>query len=136
VKKLLELRRKMQERYKGELLIAEDDKDLSRLDRKFLNKISQIVEEHLEKEELTVEELSQLLGLSRVHVYRKIKKLTGMSVSEFVRSVKLKLSLNLIKTNGKTIAEIAYEVGFSSPSYFTKCFKDQFGISPSEFGKN
>jgi AraC-like DNA-binding protein len=59
-----------------------------------------------------------------------------MSVSEFVRSVKLKLSLNLIKTNGKTIAEIAYEVGFSSPSYFTKCFKDQFGISPSEFGKN
>jgi len=136
VKKLLELRRKMQERYKGELLIAEDDKDLSRLDRKFLNKISQIVEEHLEKEELTVEELSQLLGLSRVHVYRKIKKLTGMSVSEFVRSVKLKLSLNLIKTSGKTIAEIAYEVGFSSPSYFTKCFKDQFGISPSEFGKN
>ena len=94
------------------------------------------MEEHLEKEELTVEELSQLLGLSRVHVYRKIKKLTGMSVSEFVRSVKLKLSLNLIKTNGKTIAEIAYEVGFSSPSYFTKCFKDQFGISPSEFGKN
>ncbi|AHW59519.1 ABC-type sugar transport system, substrate-binding protein, contains N-terminal xre family HTH domain [Draconibacterium orientale] len=136
VKKLLELRKKMQERYKGQLLIAEDDKDLSRLDRKFLNKISQIVEEHLEKEELTVEELSQLLGLSRVHVYRKIKKLTGMSVSEFVRSVKLKLSLNLIKTNGKTIAEIAYEVGFSSPSYFTKCFKAQFGISPSEFGKN
>nr|WP_319511099.1 substrate-binding domain-containing protein [uncultured Draconibacterium sp.] len=135
VKKLLELRKKMQERYKGQLLINEDDKDLSRLDRKFLNKISQIVEEHLEKEELTVEELSQMLGLSRVHVYRKIKKLTGMSVSEFVRSVKLKLSLNLIKTSGKTMAEIAYEVGFSSPSYFTKCFKDQFGMSPSEFGK-
>ncbi|WP_321347820.1 substrate-binding domain-containing protein [uncultured Draconibacterium sp.] len=135
VKKLLELRKKMQERYKGQLLINEDDKDLSRLDRKFLNKISKIVEEHLEKEELTVEELSQMLGLSRVHVYRKIKKLTGMSVSEFVRSVKLKLSLNLIKTSGKTMAEIAYEVGFSSPSYFTKCFKDQFGMSPSEFGK-
>lgn len=135
VKKLLELRKKMQERYKGQLIINEDDKDLSRLDRKFLNKISQLVEEHREKEELTVEELSQLLGLSRVHVYRKIKKLTGMSVSEFVRSVKLKLSLNLIKTSGKTMAEIAYEVGFSSPSYFTKCFKDQFGISPSEYAK-
>ncbi|MFB6343500.1 substrate-binding domain-containing protein [Saccharicrinis sp. FJH62] len=135
VKKLLELREKIQERYKGQLLIEENDSDLSKLDRKFLNKISQIVEEHLEKEELTVEELSQRLGLSRVHVYRKIKKLTGMSVSEFVRSVKLKLSLNLIKTSGKTISEIAYEVGFSSPSYFTKCFKDQFGISPSEFEK-
>ncbi|WP_163322746.1 hybrid sensor histidine kinase/response regulator transcription factor [Draconibacterium mangrovi] len=135
VKKLLELRKKMQERYKGQLLIAEDDKDLSRLDRKFLNKISQIVEEHRDKEEFSVEELSQMLGLSRVHVYRKIKKLTGMSVSEFVRSVKLKLSLNLIKNSGKTMAEIAYEVGFSSPSYFTKCFKDQFGMSPSEYAK-
>ena len=135
VKKLLELRKKMQERYKGQLLVAEDDKDLSRLDRRFLNKISQIVEEHRDKEEFSVEELSQLLGLSRVHVYRKIKKLTGMSVSEFVRSVKLKLSLNLIKNSGKTMAEITYEVGFSSPSYFTKCFKDQFGMSPSEYGR-
>ena len=135
VKKLLELRKKMQERYKGQLLVAEDDKDLSRLDRRFLNKISQIVEEHRDKEEFSVEELSLLLGLSRVHVYRKIKKLTGMSVSEFVRSVKLKLSLNQIKNSGKTMAEIAYEVGFSSPSYFTKCFKDQFGMSPSEYGR-
>ncbi|MFV0267932.1 MAG: substrate-binding domain-containing protein [Draconibacterium sp.] len=135
VKKLLELRKKMQERYKSQLLIREDDNDLSHLDRKFLNKISQLVEGYLDKEELSVEELSQKLGLSRVHVYRKIKQLTGMSVSEFVRSVKLKLSLNLIKTSGKTIAEIAYEVGFSSPSYFTKCFKDQFGMSPSEYAK-
>ncbi len=135
VKKLLELRMKMQERYKGQLMVEDDDDNLSRLDRKFLNKISRIVEERLEKEELTVEELSQLIGLSRVHVYRKIKKLTGMSVSEFVRSVKLKLSLNLIKTSGKTISEIAYEVGFSSPSYFTKCFKDQFGILPSEYAQ-
>lgn len=135
VKKLLELRKKMQERYKGQLLIEEDDKNLSRLDRQFLNKISQIVEEYRDKEEFSVEELSQMLGLSRVHVYRKIKKLTGMSVSEFVRSVKLKLSLNLIKTSGKTMAEIAYEAGFSSPSYFTKCFKDQFGMSPSDYAK-
>jgi len=136
VKKLLELREKMHERYKGQLLVEENDKDISRLDRKFLNKISNIVEQHLEKEELSVEELSQLIGLSRVHVYRKIKKLTGMSVSEFVRSIKLKLSLNLIKTSGESISEIAYKVGFSSPSYFTKCFREHFGISPSEFAKN
>lgn len=135
VKKLLELRKKMHERYKGQLLIEEDDAEISRLDRKFLNKISNIVEHHLEKEEFSVEELSQMIGLSRVHVYRKIKKLTGMSVSEFVRFVKLKLSLNLIKSSGKSISEIAYEVGFSSPSYFAQSFKKQFGISPSEFGR-
>ncbi|MCY1721559.1 substrate-binding domain-containing protein [Prolixibacteraceae bacterium Z1-6] len=136
VKKLLEIRKKMHERYKGQLFIEVDDDQISRMDRKFLNKVSNIVEQHLDKEELSVEELSQLIGLSRVHVYRKIKKLTGMSVSEFVRSVKLKQSLNLIKTSGKSISEIAYEVGFSSPSYFTRCFKKQFGISPSEFAKN
>lgn len=135
VKKLLQLRKKMHERYKGQLIIEDDDQQLSQFDKKFLNKISNIVETHLEKEELSVEELSQMVGLSRVHVYRKIKKLTGMSVSEFVRSVKLKLSLNLIKTSGKSISEIAYEVGFSSPSYFTKSFKEQFGMSPSDYSK-
>lgn len=135
VKKLLELRKKLQETYRGKLVIDEEENQISRMDKKFLNKISKIVEEHLEKEELSVEELSQIVGLSRVHVYRKIKKLTGMSVSEFVRSVKLRLSLELIKKSGKSISEIAYEVGFSSPSYFTKSFKEQFGISPSEFAK-
>jgi AraC-like DNA-binding protein len=58
-----------------------------------------------------------------------------MSVSEYANVVKLRLSLELLKNSGETIAEIAYEVGFSSPSYFTKCFKDQFGVSPSEFAK-
>ena len=114
---------------------SEEENQISRMDKKFLNKISKIVEEYLDKEELSVEELSEIIGLSRVHLYRKIKKLTGMSVSEFVRSVKLRLSLELIKNSGKSISEIAYEVGFSSPSYFTKSFKEQFGISPSEFAK-
>lgn len=135
VKKLLELRKKLQETYRGHIVIEEQEGQISRMDRKFLNKISKIVEEHHDKEELSIEELSQIVGLSRVHVYRKIKKLTGMSVSEFVRSVKLRRSLELIKNSGKSISEIAYEVGFSSPSYFTKSFKDQFGISPTEYAK-
>ncbi len=135
VKKLLELRKKLQETYRGQLVIEEEEGKISRMDQKFLNKISKIVEEHTDKEDLSIEELSQIVGLSRVHVYRKIKKLTGMSVSEFVRSVKLRLSLELIKNSGKTISEIAYEVGFSSPSYFTKSFKEQFGISPTEYAK-
>ncbi|MBK6284035.1 MAG: response regulator [Draconibacterium sp.] len=135
VKKLLELRRKLQETYRGKLVIDEEENPISRMDKKFLGKISKIVEEQLDKEELSVEELSEMIGLSRVHLYRKVKKLTGLSVSEFVRSIKLRLSLDLIKNSGKSISEIAYEVGFSSPSYFTKCFKEQFGISPTEFAK-
>jgi signal transduction histidine kinase/DNA-binding response OmpR family regulator len=134
VKKLIELRKKLQDTYKSPMLIKEDEGQISRLDRKFLNKISKIVEEQKDRE-LPVEELSEMIGLSRVHLYRKIKKLTGMSVSEFANSVKLRLSLELLKNSGNSISQIAYEVGFSSPSYFTKCFKEQFGISPSEFAK-
>ncbi len=134
VKKLIELRKKLQETYKSPMTVNEEEGQISRLDRKFLNKISKIVEEQKDRE-LSVEELSDMIGLSRVHLYRKIKKLTGMSVSEFANSVKLRLSLELLKNSGNSISQIAYEVGFSSPSYFTKCFKEQFGISPSDYAK-
>ncbi|MCW0484456.1 substrate-binding domain-containing protein [Gaoshiqia sediminis] len=135
IRKLLELRVKIHERYKSQHFIDEVPNDISRLDKKFLNRVSKIVEDNLQKDEFTVEELSDLVGLSRVQIYRKIKKLTGMSVSEYVRMVKLKASLELIRTSGKSMSEIAYEVGFSSPSYFAQCFKKQFGISPSDYAK-
>ncbi|WP_319232086.1 substrate-binding domain-containing protein [Draconibacterium orientale] len=135
VRKLLELRYKIHERYKSQYFIDDEQDDLSRLDKQFLNKISKIVKENLQKEEFTVEELGELIGLSRVQTYRKIKKLTGMSASEYVRLIKLKVSLELIKTSEKSISEISYESGFSSPSYFAQCFKKQFGISPSDYAK-
>ena len=134
VKKLIELRKKLQDTYKSPMAVDVQEGQISRLDRKFLNKISKIVEEQKDRE-LSVEELSEMIGLSRVHLYRKIKKLTGMSVSEFANSIKLRLSLELLKNSGNSISQIAYEVGFSSPSYFTKCFKEQFGISPSDYAK-
>lgn len=135
VKKLLELRNKIHEQYKSQYSIDDELDDLSRLDKQFLNKTSKIIKENLQKGEFTVEELGELIGLSRVQTYRKIKKLTGMSASEYVRLIKLKVSLELIKTSGKSISEISYEAGFSSPSYFAQCFKKQFGISPSDYAK-
>ena len=84
-------------------------------------------------DQLSVEGLGEKMGLSRVHLYRKVKKLTDMSVSEYITSVKLRKSLDLLVNSGKTIAEIAYEVGFTSPSYYTNCFKKQFNLSPSEY---
>lgn len=133
VKKLLELRTKIREHYKVQLDFREKEGDLNRLDKKFLAKLTQIVEQNIGNEDISVDELGQRLGISRVHLYRKIKKLTDMSVSEFVTSVKLRKSLELLRNSGQTIAEIAYEVGFSSPSYFTRCFKDQFKMSPSDY---
>ncbi len=136
VKKLLETRMKIREHYRGLSEFKEEETGISRLDKKFLAKLTLIVEDNLDKEDLSVDELGQKVGISRVHLYRKIKKLTDMSVSEFVILVKLKKSLELLRNSGKTIAEIAYEVGFSSPSYYTRCFRDQFKMSPTEYMQN
>lgn len=136
VKKLLESRMKIRDHYRGMPEFLEEETGLSRLDKKFLAKLTLLIEQNMGKEDVSVEELSEKAGMSRVHLYRKIKKLTDMSVSEFVIVVKLKKSLDLLRNSGKTIAEISYEVGFSSPSYYTRCFRDQFKMSPTEYVQN
>ncbi len=133
VKKLLEAQTKMREKYQEPIKLAKEEKGMSRMDKNFLSKISNIIIENKFDSKVNVEDLSKLVGLSRVHLYRKIKKITGLSVSEFVTQTKLKKSLTLLKNTDSTIAEIAYKVGFSTPSYFTKCFKDHFEISPSDY---
>ena len=80
--------------------------------------------------ELNVEELGADLGMSRVQLYRKVKALTGLSPVELIRMTRLKRAELLLQQGGKTVSEVAYEVGFSSPSYFSKCFRDYFGCSP------
>ncbi|MCW3788288.1 substrate-binding domain-containing protein [Plebeiibacterium sediminum] len=133
VKKLLQAEAKMREKYQEPIKLAKEEKGMSRMDKNFLSKISNVIIDNKLDSKVNVEELSHLVGLSRVHLYRKIKKITGLSVSEFVTQTKLKQSLTLLKNTDSTIAEIAYKVGFSTPSYFTKCFKDHFEISPSDY---
>ena len=82
-----------------------------------------------------VEDLGDKIGMSRVQLYRKSKALTGYSPNEQLRIARLKKAASLLASTEKTIAEITYEVGFSSPSYFTKCYKDYFGESPTDFLK-
>ena len=72
------------------------------------------------------------MGLSRVQMYRKVKQLTGQSPVEIIRVTRLKKAERLLKTTKMTVSEISYDVGFSSPSYFSKCFKDYFGCQPGE----
>ncbi len=133
VKKLIEAQAKMREKYQEPIKLTKEEKGMSRMDKNFLSKISNIIIDNKFDSKVNVEELSNLVGLSRVHLYRKIKKITGLSVSEFVTQTKLKQSLTLLKNTDSTIAEVAYKVGFSTPSYFTKCFKDHFEISPSDY---
>lgn len=137
VKQLIESRQKIRRHYQQDILSQfSSTSKISKLDQDFLKKCSAIIDKHITESEYGVEQLSVEVGLSRVHVYRKIKHLTGLSVSEFIRNLKLKKAVALLSDSGKSVAEIAYETGFSSPSYFSKCFKDLFNQTPSEYIQN
>ena len=109
--------------------------DICDLDKDFVEKFKTIIEEKMSDSGLNVEDLGKDMGLSRVQLYRKIKSLTNYAPNELLRMARLKRAASLLASSELTVAEIAYEVGFTSPSYFTKCYKEQFGESPTEFLK-
>ena len=98
----------------------------------FMLKFRDFVERNMTDSDLSVETIGAELGLSRVQLYRKVKALTGQSPVELLRRARLQRGRQLLQSTDKTVSEVAYEVGFSAPSYFTKCFKDEYGISPSD----
>lgn len=130
VRNLLENRKRLKYVYSG----ASDDsqKESGDMDSRFMDDFSRVVQEHLADSNLTVETVSAALNLSRVQMYRKVKQLTGSSPVELIRLTRLKRAEQLLKTTNMTVSEISYEVGFSSPSYFSKCFKDHFGTAPGD----
>ena len=109
--------------------------DICDMDKEFVEKFKTIIEEKMSDSGLNVEDLGRDMGLSRVQLYRKIKSLTNYAPNELLRMARLKRAASLLASSELTVAEIAYEVGFTSPSYFTKCYKEQFGESPTEFLK-
>ena len=104
--------------------------DASERENDFLSRFRSYAKKHLADPDLNVEQLAAEIGLSRVQLYRKVKALTGYSPVEVIRIMRLKEAEKRLKSTDKTVAEIAYEVGFSSPSYFSKCYRELFGILP------
>ena len=104
---------------------------VSSIEEVFLGKLTSFLEDHIEDEELSIEKLSRELGLSRSQLHRKLNALTGNSPSEFVRNFRLQRAFELLKQNAANISEIAFQTGFSSPAYFTRCFKEYYGYPPS-----
>jgi signal transduction histidine kinase/DNA-binding response OmpR family regulator len=133
VKKLIELRKKLNEHYRDHHTFDNLDNPIGRLDKRFLDRTASVIMDNILSREFGVEELSKEIGISRVHLYRKIKQVTGLSVSEYIRAVKLNKSKELMNKGGLTISEVAYASGFTSPSYFTKCFKNQYDMAPSDY---
>ena len=105
------------------------------IENHFLNKITEIIEEHISNEQFGVSELAEATNMSRSNLLRKVKKFTKLSVSQFIRQVRLKRSMELLKDGKLTVSEITFEVGFSSVSYFIKCFREHYGYPPGEVGK-
>lgn len=131
---LLENHRRIQNFFADKVSVQKDEV-LNQVDQGFIGKLRQLIDEQLGNSELSVEDLGASLGLGRVQLYRKTKALTGYSPNELLRIARLKKAASLLASSGKTISEITYEVGFTSPSYFTKCYKDYFGESPTDFLK-
>ena len=101
-------------------------------DRSFLKQLRKIIQENLANSDLSVEQIGDEIGLSRVQLYRKVKALTGNSPVEIVRKARLTRARHLLQTTERTVSEVAYAVGFSTPSYFSKCYKDEFGENPKK----
>ena len=104
-----------------------------RADDLFKDRLFDIMEHSYDKSDFTVESMSEALGMSRVHLYRKIHDMYGIAPTDLMRTFRLRKAAAMLKRGGYTVSEVAYSVGFSTPGYFTKCFKEMFGVTPSEF---
>lgn len=135
IKKLLELRNLKQEKFRKQIDPVPSEITITSLDEKLIAKAIKYVEDNISRSELSVEELSRELGMSRVHLYKKLTTITGKTPVEFIRTIRLKRAAQFLQKSQMNISEIAYEVGFNNPKYFSKYFKDEFGILPSEYNK-
>lgn len=106
---------------------------ITSLDEKLIENAIKYVEANISRPELSVEELSHELGMSRVHLYKKLLQITGKTPIEFIRIIRLKRAAQLLRESQRNVSEIAYEVGFNNPKYFSKYFKEEFGLLPSVY---
>ena len=133
VRKLIENRKKIRESFSNFLLNETKQETLGKVEQQFITDFTQYVENSIANPELNIDEIADALGLSRSNLYRKIKSLTDYSPNELIRTIRVKYAKQLLNSKAKSISEVAYEVGFSSPSYFAKCFKDFYNESPTEY---
>jgi AraC-like DNA-binding protein len=133
IRQLIDSRRELYKHFSQDVYILPGKLTDNEMDRQFLEKAMNFIIENIEESNLTVEDLSDAMNLSRSNVYRKIKALTGNTIIEFIRIIRLKQAIKLMQTKKFSLSEIAYQTGFSSPSYFTKSFRDHYGKPPSEY---
>ena len=133
VNQLIAERKKLHDRYSQELVLRPVDIVINSVDEKFIQKLQIILDKELSNAEFSSENFAKAVGMSRMQLHRKLKTLLGVSATEFLRNERLKVALELLKKGNRNVSEIAYSVGFNDVSYFSKCFKEIYNCTPSEF---
>lgn len=135
VNSLIEQRIKLRERYRQKLLTDPSEIQIESENDKFIDTLVKAIEQNIDNSEFGIQELCEISRYSYQQVYRKVKALTGESINEFIRTVRLKRAAQYLAQSDTRISEIMYSVGFNSHSYFTKCFREHFGLSPKEYAE-
>ncbi len=136
VKNLILTRKKLQSLFKTSVIVSPKEVEVNSMEEVFLQKLMDYMEENVSNETFGVEQLSGMMAMSRVHLHRKMQAIMNCTPSSFIQRFRLERAKDLLGKNAGTIAEISYAVGFSSPTYFTKCFKEYYGCTPKEHKLN
>jgi DNA-binding response OmpR family regulator len=132
---LLEIRKKLQAKFSAGDVLQPKKIQLSSMDAIFMEKVTEQLEAEISNSLFGVVELAYAVGLSRSQLFRKIKAITNLTPNEFIRSFRLHRAMDMLRQQSATVSEVAYETGFQNPSYFSKCFNEQFGILPSSVSR-
>jgi signal transduction histidine kinase/ligand-binding sensor domain-containing protein/DNA-binding response OmpR family regulator len=133
VKNLIEQRKQLKSLFNKKIEVNPSDISVTSVDEKLIRKALEVVEKNISNADFSVEQLGRELGMSRVHLYKKLLSLTGKTPIEFIRVLRLKRAAQLLQKSQLRVSEIAYEVGFNNPKYFSKYFREEFNMLPSEY---
>ncbi|HLP48457.1 MAG TPA: response regulator, partial [Candidatus Kapabacteria bacterium] len=133
IKNLIDLRRQMQQNHHREMTLKPVKMNVSTVDREFFKELHQVIESNLSDPDFNVEQLANKLYMGRSTVYRKIEALCGENPTDYIRSYRLKRAAQLLQTGDASVTDVAFDVGFNSRTYFTRCFKEMFHQLPSDF---
>ena len=130
LRNLLITREKLQTYYSGSAITPSETESIVKREHVFIEKLRSYVLDHIQDSDLSVNTLSEMMEVSHIQLYRKLKALTGQTPSQFIRMLRLKKAIQMLETTDLNISEIAYEVGFNDPNYFTRVFKQEYGKVP------
>lgn len=133
IRNLLAQQKLLQKRFQKQIEVNPAEVTVTSVDEKFLQQALEVVEKQIDNPEFSVEDFSRDMYMNRATLYRKILSITGKTPIEFIRSIRLKRAAQLLEKSGMTVAEVAYEVGFNNPKQFSKFFKEEFKVIPSQY---